>query len=380
MPDGIRWVGLDVHARESTFAIFDQASGEVTTKRVMGRPHELLPWLRAVERPARMVYEAGPTGYGLARRALAEGMELSVCAPSKTERPSDRVKTDQRDAVRLARLLAAGELVLVTIPSVEREQLRDLVRCREDIRVDLVRARHRIGGFLLRREIYWEGTGEAWTQHRSWLTSIKFADHASQATLADYLHAHDVLIARRDRVEADLAQLALTAPCAHTVARLRCLRGVDTLSALGLCAEIGEWGRFDHPDQLSAYLGIVPCEHTTGAQRRLGSITKAGSTHARRLLVEAAYHYRRGPVVGEALERRQRGHAPEIINISWKAQRRLNARWRQLRDARRKPNGIVAIAIARELAAYCWEIATCTTTSPEPTPTPTTRKRLTNSR
>lgn len=381
MPDGIRWVGLDVHARESSLAIFDQASGEVTTKRVMGRPHELLPWLRSVERPARMVYEAGPTGYGLARRALAEGIELSVCAPSKTERPSDRVKTDQRDAVRLAKLLAASELVLVTIPSVEREQLRDLVRCREDIRADLVRARHRIGNFLLRREIYWEGTGEAWTRkHRSWLTSIKFADHASRSTLADYLHAHDVLISRRDRVEADLAQLALTAPCAHTVARLRCLRGIDTLSALGLCAEIGEWGRFDHPDQLSAYLGIVPCEHTTGSQRRLGSITKAGSTHARRLLVEAAYHYRRGPVVGEALERRQRGHAPEIINISWKAQRRLNARWRQLRDARRKPNGIVAIAIARELAAYCWEIATITTTSPEPTPTPTTRTRLTNSR
>jgi transposase len=161
MPDGIRWVGLDVHARESTFAVFDQVTGEMRTKRVAGRPHELLPWLHAVERPARMVYEAGPTGYGLARRALAEGIELAVCAPSKTERPSDRVKTDQRDAVRLARLLAAGELTLVTIPSVEREQLRDLVRCREDIRADLVRARHRIGNFLLRREIYWEGTGEA---------------------------------------------------------------------------------------------------------------------------------------------------------------------------------------------------------------------------
>ena len=192
-----------------------------------------------------------------------------------------------------------------------------------------------------------------------------------------------MLIARRDQVEAELAQLALSAPCAHTVARLRCLRGIDTLSALGLCAEIGEWERFDHPDQLSAYLGIVPSEHTTGEQRRLGSITKAGSTHARRLLVEAAYHYRRGPVVGEALERRQRGHAPEIINISWQAQRRLNARWRQLRDARRKPNGIVAIAIARELAAYCWEIATCTDASSRATPTPDTnhpQSRLTNSR
>jgi transposase len=384
MPDGIRWVGLDVHARESTLAIFDQATGEVTTRRVVGRPHELLPWLRDVERPARMVYEAGPTGYGLARRALADGIELGVCAPGKTERPpTDRVKTDKRDAIRLARLFAAGELTLVTIPSVEREQLRDLVRCREDIRVDLMRARHRIGKFLLRREIYWDGSGEAWTRrHHAWLTTVRFADLASTATFADYLHAHDLLIARRDLVEAELAKVALSAPCAGTVARLRCLRGIDTLSALGMCAEIGEWERFDHPDQLSAYVGIVPSEHTSGAQRRLGAITKAGSTHARRLMVEAAYHYRRGPAVGEALERRQRGQAPEIINISWRAQRRLNARWRQLKDARKKPNGIVAVAIARELAAYCWEIATCTTSSHPvlPTVTPTARRRLTNSR
>ena len=226
MPDGIRWVGVDVHARESTLAIFDQATGEVTTKRVVGRPHELLPCLRGVMRPARMVYEAGPTGYGLARRARGEGIELDVCAPGRTERPAaDRVKTDKRDAIRLARLLAAGELTLVTIPSVEREQLRDLVRCREDIRADLMRARHRIGKFLLRREIYWEGRGEAWSRkHRSWLTCVRFADQASRATLADYLHAHDVLVARRDQVEAELAQLAASAPCAHTVARLRCLR------------------------------------------------------------------------------------------------------------------------------------------------------------
>ena len=226
----------------------------------------------------------------------------------------------------------------------------------------------------------------------SLLTSVRFADPASRATLADYLHAHDVLIARRDQIEADLAKLALSAPCAHTVARLRCLRGM-------LCAEIGEWERFDHPDQLASYLGIVPSEHTTGAQRRLGSITKAGSTHARRLLVEAAHHYRRGPAVGEALERGQRGQPPQIINISWRAQRRLNARWRQLKDTRRKPGGIVAVAIARELAAYCREIATWAS-HPDPVPpaslpagdpltqpaslphkhTPTTRRRLTNSR
>jgi transposase len=186
-------------------------------------------------------------------------------------------------------LWAAGELTLITIPSVEREQLRDLVRCREDIRVDLMRARHRIGKFVLRREIYYDGPGEVWSRKdRSWLTSVRFKHHVSRATLADYLHGHDVLIARRDQVEAELAQLATSAPCAHTVARLRCLRGIDTLTALGLCAQIGEWERFDHPDQLAAYLGIVLSEHTTGQQRRLGSITKAGSTHARRLIIEAA--------------------------------------------------------------------------------------------
>ena len=359
MPDGIRWVGLDVHAHESTFAIFDQGTGELVTRRVFGRPHELLAWLRGVARPARMVYEAGPTGYGLARRARAEGIEIAVCAPSRTDRrPGDRVKTDKRDAIRLARLLAAGELSLVSVPSVEHEQLRDLVRCREDIRADLMRARHRLGKFLLRREIYYEGPGRTWThKHRAWLAGLRFADRASQLTIADYLQAHDVLIARRDHIEAELDQLATHSPWTAAIGRLRCLRGIDTLSALGLCAEVGDFDRFDHPDQLSAYLGIVPSENTTSERRRQGAITKAGSTHARRLLIEASYHDRRQPAVGQSLEHRQRDQPPQIISIAWRAQRRLNARWRALKDTRKKPNGIVVVAIARELAGYCWEIA-----------------------
>jgi transposase len=370
MPDGIRWVGLDVHAHESTVAVFDQRTGELVTKRMVGRPHELLGWLRGVERPARMVYEAGPTGYGLARRARAAGIEMVVCAPGRTDRPpADRVKTDKRDAIRLARLLAAGELSIVTIPSVEREQLRDLVRCREDIRADLMRARHRLGKFLLRREVYYGGPGQAWSRkHREWLASVRFSDCASQLTMADYLHAHDVLLARRDRVESELGKLAADSPCSVQIGRLRCLRGIDTLSALGLCSEVGEWDRFDHPDQLSSYIGIVPSEHTSGQQRRQGAITKAGSTHARRLLIEASYHYRRHPGVGRVLEERQRDQPPEVINIAWSAQRRLNARWRQLKDARKKPNGVVAVAIARELAGFCWEIATWA--HPDPVPPP----------
>ena len=367
MADGIRWVGLDVHAHESTLAIFDQATGEVSTARVVGRPHQLIERLMDVPVPARMVYEAGPTGYGLARRARAVGIEMAVCAPGHTERaPSDRIKTDKRDAIRLARRLAAGELTLVTVPSVEHERLRDVVRCREDIRGDLMRARHRLGKFLLRREIYYEGPARAWShKHRVWLSSLRFADRASQLTMADYLHAHDVLLARRATIESELEQLASSSPWAITIARLRCLRGIDTLSALGLCAEIGEWERFEHPDSLSMYLGIVPSERTTGQQRRQGAITKAGSTHARRLLIEAAYHYQRQPAIGDALQRRQQGQPGQIIDIAWRAQRRLNARWRQLKHTRKKVNGIVAVAIARELAGFCWELATL---HPDPIP------------
>lgn len=369
MADGIRWVGLDVHARETTVAVFDQGSGELRTRRLVGRPHETLECLMEIAVPARMVYEAGPTGYGLARRARAVGIEMYVCAPTRSDRdPTDRVKTDKRDAVRLCRRLAAGELTLVAVPPVEHERLRDLVRCREQIRSDLMRARHRLGKFLLRREIYYDAPAKPWSlRHRRWLAGLRFADRASQLTIADYLHAHDVLLARRDRIEAELEQLAASSPWAETIARLRCLRGIDTLSALGLCAEVGQFERFEHPDQLAAYLGIVPSERTSGQQRRLGSITKAGSTHARRLLIEAAYHYRRHPAVGQALERRQRDQPAEIINIAWRAQRRLNARWRQLKDARRKPNGVTVVAIARELAGFCWQIATY---NPHPDPLP----------
>ena len=167
-----------------------------------------------------------------------------------------------------------------------------------------------------------------------------------------------MLLARRDRVGRELELLAPNCVWAETIARLCCLRGINTLTALGLCAEIGDWRRFDHPDSLASYVGLVPSEHSSGQTRRLGKITKAGSTHARRLLVEASWHYRRGPAVGQALERRQRGQAPQIIHISWRAQRRLNARWRQLKNARHKPGGIVAVAIARELVGACWEIAT----------------------
>jgi transposase len=359
MANGTRWVGLDVHAGQTACAVFDDATGEVVSRRVIGRPHEVLEWLLGLEPPVRVVYEAGPTGYGLARRGRAAGIDIRVCAPGMIVRAAtERVKTDKRDALKLARLLAAGQLVLVHVPAVEHERLRDLARCREDARGDLMRARHRIGKFLLRREIYYAGRGRAWTrEHRSWLAGLRFADAASEATFSDYLHAHDVLLARRDTLDRAIDALAGNCPWAPIIARLRCLHGIDTLGAFGLCAEVCDFQRFGRPAALSAYLGLVPSEHSSGERRRLGSITKAGSTLARRLLVEAAYHYRRPPRIGEALQRRHHGAEPWVIDLSWRAQRRLHGRWQRLRAERHKHNGIAAIAVARELAHYAWELA-----------------------
>ena len=364
MPEGMRWVGLDVHAYETACAVFDGMTGEVEHRRVSGRPDELLGWLEQLERPLRAVYEAGPTGYGLARRATERGLDVRVCAPGHiARRPGDRVKTDKRDALRLARLLAAGDLTLVVVPPIEHERVRDLVRCREDVRGDLMRVRHRIGKFLLRRELYYPGNGRGrggrnWTQHhRDWLSSLRFPDLASELCFADYLHAHDVLLARRAGLDRALSEIADACPWSETIGRLRCLRGIDTLTALGLCAEVSDFGRFPGPEAVGAYLGLVPSESSSGERRRQGSITKAGSGHARRLLVEAAHHYCRPPRVSGALRARQEGQQAWVIETAWRCQRRLFGRWQRLRVERGKRGGIVIVAIARELAGFCWELA-----------------------
>jgi len=275
MPNATRWVGLDVHASQTACAIFDSETGEVITRRVLGRPHEVMGVLLELERPVRAVYEAGPTGYGLARRARAAGIDMQVCAPGMIARsPTERIKTDKRDAMKLARLHAAGQLVCVHVPSVEHERLRDLARCREDARQDLMRAKHRIGKFLLRRELYYPGRGRAWTKgHRAWLASLRFADAASEATFCDYLHAHDTLAARRDELDRTIDTLARECSWAETIARLRCLHGIDTLGAFGLCGEICDFQRFTRPTALSAYLGVVPSENSSGDKPQ-GSITR----------------------------------------------------------------------------------------------------------
>jgi transposase len=324
-------------------------------------PGEVVEFLAMLPGPVRAVYEAGPTGFGLARAAIDRGIDVRVVAAGKVPRASgDRVKTDKRDAERLARLLAAGELRFAYLPSVADEQFRDVIRAIEDCRGDLMRARHRLSKLLLRRDLRWPGPGSTWTQaHLRWLRSLRFDDRCSQAVFVDYLAGVEMLVARRAALLVALEQVIPDSRHAPTIARLRCFRGIDTLSGAGLCAEVSDWQRF-RPKQLSGFLGIVPTEHTSDTKRRQGSITKAGSVHARRLLVEAAHHYRHQPAIGTAVARRQQGQDPRVIEIAWRAQRRLHQRWNVLAGQRRKPAGVVAIACARELAAFCWEAATLT--------------------
>ncbi len=279
-----------------------------------------------------------------------------VAAPSKIPRgPGDRIKTDRRDAEHLVRLLLAGRLHPVRVPGDQEEALRDLVCAREVVRVDLMRCRHRLSKLLLRHGIRFE-EGRAWTdRHRQWLRTVALAWPAAQMTLSDQVGAVDALEHRRDQLEREILALLPDSPWSTEVGRLRCLRGVDTLTAVGLCAEIGDFARFGKAEQLMHYLGLTPSEDTTGDQRRLGHITKTGSGHARRLLVEVGWHYRKTPTVGKALTERQADQPPEAVAVAWSAQRRLHRVWAKM-EARKKRRTIIAVAAARELAGFCWAI------------------------
>jgi transposase len=353
------WAAFDVHVGGVVAAVLDRDCGELRVRRLPGRSDDVVAFAAGLPGPVRATYEAGPTGFVLARKLQAAGVQCLVCAPGLIPRASgDRVKTDRRDAERLVRLLVAGELRAVAVPSVQEEALRDLVRAREDLRGDLMRARHRLAKLLLRHEVRFDGPQANWTQaHLGWLAGVRLDQPASQRALEDYRGAVHALMVRREQLEAEIARALPASPWAQTARRLMCLRGIDTLTAAGLCAEIGDFTRFSHPAQVMSYLGVVPSEHTSGQRRRQGPITKSGSQHARRLLVEAAWHYRRPPRVAGSLARRQRDGEPEVLALSWKAQRRLHHVWQRMQQ-RNKRRTIIAVAAGRELAGFCWAVAT----------------------
>jgi transposase len=350
------WVGLDVHARKTVAGVLDASSGELRSLRAPTLPADAVEWLLRFPTPVRVAYEAGPTGYGLARACVAAGIACTVAAPSKIQRPpADRVKTDRRDAERLARLLRLGELVAVRVPEPHEEAARDLVRAREDARGELMRARHRLSKLLLRHGLVYDAA--AWTlAHDAWLRRQRFDSRPLQLALEESYAAAAQAKARRDALDEAIVELAAEPPFAKIVGRLCCLRGIGILTALALTVELGDWTRF-RPQSLGPFLGLTPSEDSSGERRRLGSITKTGNTHARRLLVEAAWQQRRPLRESATLARRRQGQSAAVRTRADLSARRLHARWHAL-ERRGKRRTVVAVAVARELAAHCWALAT----------------------
>jgi transposase len=350
-------VGLDVHARSTVAWGLDGHTGEIFTERLVPDPAAVLAWLERLPGPVAVAYEAGPTGFGLARALQTARIRCVVVAPSKMERPAgDRVKTDRRDAERLARLLRLDELPAIRVPTPDQEAARDLLRSREDVRADLMRSRHRLTKLLLRQgRLYCDG--QTWTAvHHQWLVAQRFEPFALRTAYDEALEAVLALESRRDRLDGAIGELAAQPQWAPLVARLACLRGVGTLTGLGLAVEIGDWSRFTG-STIGAYLGLVPTEHSSGGQRRQGGITKTGNTHARRLLVEAAWHHRRPYRRPSAALRARLDQVPAPVRQRAElGNRRLHQRWVNL-DARAKRSTVSAVAVARELSGWCWSLA-----------------------
>ncbi len=358
MTGTMTWVGFDVHARSTQGAAIDTMTGELTRMRFGPGIDGPLGWLAELPGPVRSCYEAGPTGFGLYRAAIAAGVGMQVIAPGKTPRgPSDRVKTDRKDAELLARLLLAGSLTSVVVPPAEVEAARELTRAHDASRRDLMNARHRVSKMLLRHgRVYPKAT---WTaEHRRWLSAQQFDEPASELVFADLLAAVDGLTSRKQAIALKLSEVATDERWWPTVARLRAFRGVDTLTALSLHLELGaDWKRFETAPALSAWLGLTPSLNQSGESSRQGAITKTGSVLARRLLVESAWHYSRQPRLGATLANRQAGQPDHVLAISNRAQQRLHRVNRCMR-ARGKPHNITVVACARQLACFLWAAAT----------------------
>ena len=351
------FVGLDVHAWSVTGHALDAVTGEVWQRKLTPDPADILGWVSGLPGPVKVVYEAGPTGFGLYRHLVDHGVACVVAAPSKLQRPAgDRVKTDARDAELLARLLKLDEIVEVTVPSVAQEAARDLVRAREDVRGDLMRARHRVSKLLLRNGIVWTG-GKAWTgRHDVWLRSQRFDLPGRQLAFDTAYETMLMTVQRRDRLDQAIIEMAEHSEYTDLVHRLGCLRGIATLTGFGLAVEIGDWHRFTG-STIGAFLGLVPTEHSSGQSRSQGSITKTGNSHARRLLVEAAWQHRktyRHP--GQMMLRRWEQAPAAARARGHEGNRRLHQRWEAF-TARRKRPVVANVAVARELAGWAWSLA-----------------------
>lgn len=355
------WLGLDVHSRSIVIARVDGAAEKAVLSEVPNDPKHVRRCFEKLRKEGilRCAYEAGPTGFELARQLQAMEIDCVVVAPSLVpQRPGDRVKTDRRDATKLARFLRAGELTPIYVPDEAQEAVRDLLRARDDLRKDRVAARHRLTKFLLRHGRRFVG-GVNWT-HKfwSWMRTQRFEQPAATRAFEHYVARVQEIDARMDDLEREIADLAQTPEYRERVQRLATLRGISMLSAMVLLAELGDLRRFEHPRQLMAYVGLVPSEHSTGGAggtRRQGGITKAGNAHVRRILVEAAWAYRHRPSVTTRQHRAIAEQPPDVADLARRSTLRLGKRYARL-VSRGKKHQIAVTAIARELCGFIWAL------------------------
>lgn len=359
MSEGTTFIGLDVHKRSIVVAVWGPGERQVREERL---PHEraaVARWARRWKQAAKgklvCAYEAGACGYALQRQLEGLGIACQVVAPSLVPRkPGERIKTDRRDARKLAEYLAGGHLTAVHPPTPVQEAARDLCRAREDARQDRMRARHRLLKFLLRRGLVSPAGRKHWTAaHRAWLDQCSFEDPTEKTVFDDYRLAVAQLDARIGMLDRAIQQLGQEPRYQAAVGALRCFRGIDTRTALGLVTELHGIERFGRPRALMAFVGLVPSEASSGERQRRGAITKAGNGHARKLLIEAAWHARHKPAIPGALRQRREGQPPGIVAMADVAQQRLHRRyWRLVQ--RGKPTTVAATAVARELTGFVW--------------------------
>jgi transposase len=353
---------LDAHKATIQVAMLVSDRTEPVEWQITNEPVAVRRMVRKIRRAApgeiRSCYEAGVCGYALQRQLEAAGMPCEVIAPALVPvKPGARVKTDKRDARQLATLLRAGLLTTVRPPTPAEEAARDLCRAREDVVEDLQRARHRLGKFLLRRGLIWRAS-KAWSRaHRKWLRDLVFEREADRIVLGDYLLAVEQLEARLETMDAAVTALAAETPYREPVAWLRCFRGIDTLTAMTLVTELHDIRRFDSARALMGYIGLVPSERSSGERERRGGITKAGNAHVRRVILEAAWHYRHPPRIGRTLRARRQGQPGRVIAVADKALQRLHRRFSRL-TARGKIPQKIAVAVGRELVGFVWAALT----------------------
>ena len=357
----VRFVGLDVHA-ETIAAAVAEASGEVRSLGIIpNRAESIGRLVRKLGKPEqlRVCYEAGPTGYVLYWQLNELGVKCEVVAPTLVPvKAGDRVKTDRRDAEKLARSYRAGDLTPVWVPEAAHEALRDLVRARWAAKRDQLRARHRLSKFLLRHGRRPAQGATAWTDtYLQWVKTLHFVYPAQELTLNDYLHEVEHAAARIARLERSIDAAIETLPVKMrtVIEALQSLRGIAQISAVSILAEVGELSRFAHPRQLMGYSGVVCREHSSGPRIRRGPISKTGNAHLRRIVVEAAWAYRHRPAIGKTLAARQQRSSAAVIELAWKAQQRLHRRYARLM-ARGKNKQQTVTAVGRELLGFIWAI------------------------